>query len=318
MNLTTNCGVGAVLKLVVRKADTNEIVRETPEFHNLVLNTGLARMAADTWIDRCCVGTGNSLPVVSQVSLDNFLTSTTSIASGQADTGGIQVTTAPFYWFGRRTWRFAVGVATGNISEIGLGWSNNNLWNRALVKDVAGNPTTITVLSDEYLDVISEVRVYPSQSEGSFNLVDKVGAVVSNHTYVVQPYLFSNGFNAGAMFFAAPIRVGNSSSGNAFHFSSSAMPTSVVTPVTSNFSKNTTQVSVSNGISATTSVSSSEAIFQHQSFQAQIVGLMSRISSGSSTNNGLGYKWEITPPIPKDSETILTYNFTLSWGNYTP
>lgn len=53
MNFNAEVGIGAVLKLVVRKAETDEIVRETPEFHNLVLNTGLARMGVGTWIDRC-------------------------------------------------------------------------------------------------------------------------------------------------------------------------------------------------------------------------------------------------------------------------
>jgi len=318
MNFNAEMGIGAVLKLVVRKADTDEIVRETPEFHNLVLTTGLARMATGIWIDRCCVGTGNSTPVTSQVALDSFLASTTA-TNGAADTGGIQVTAAPYYWFGRRTWRFAVGVATGNISEIGLGWGNSSLWNRALIKDTAGNPTTISVLADEYLDVISEVRAYPTKTEGGFNVVDKLGGVISTHTYVTQPYIYSNGFNAGAMFEASPIKLGNNpNSGNAFHFSSSPMPISVTTPVSSNFSKNTSQVANSNNITANLSVTSSEAIFEHKSFQAQISGLMCRIQSGSGTSNGLGYKWEISPPIPKDSETILTYSFTLTWGNYAP
>lgn len=82
MNLSTKMMVGAVLKLVVRKADTDEIVGETPEFHNLVLMTGLTRMGVGAWIDRCCVGTGNSTPVASQVALDSFLASTTTGATG--------------------------------------------------------------------------------------------------------------------------------------------------------------------------------------------------------------------------------------------
>ncbi len=320
MNFNVNVGVGAVFKLVVRKADTDEIVHETPEFHNLVLTTGLARMAVGTWIDRCCVGTGNSNPVASQVALDSFLASTTTTATGASNTGGIQVTTAPFYWFGRSIWRFAVGVATGNISEIGLGWGNSNLWNRALVKDIEGNPTTITVLADEYLDVISEVRVYPKESTGSFNLVDKLGAVISEHTYKTQPYIYSNGSNAGAHFIATGIKFGNVGNGyNSFHISDAAMPISVNNPITAKFSKNAnTQETNIAGIAIKTIVTSSEAIFTHRSFQAQISGLMSWVSNNGGTSSGLGYKWEINLPIPKDAETILTYSFTLAWGNYVP
>ncbi|HHW53750.1 MAG TPA: hypothetical protein GXX13_11310 [Acinetobacter towneri] len=323
MNLNTKCGVGAVLKLIVRKADTNEIVRETPEFHNLVLNTGLERMAVGTWIDRCCVGTGNSTPVASQVALDNFLASTTTTAPGASDTGGIQVTTAPYYWFGRRTWRFAQGAATGNISEVGLGWGNSNLWNRALIKDANDNPTTITVLADEYLDVVSEVRVYPKESTGSFNLVDKVGAVISTHSYVTQPFLYSNGITIGAGWNAGQVMFGNIiSSGNAYSFISDLpMPTSVTSAITPKFSRNvSSNTPLPNGVSVTNIISSSEANFgSHKSFQVQLLGLMCRAASISAPSlNGLGYKWEVDPPIPKDQETILTYNFSLTWGNYEP
>ena len=322
MNFNTECGVGAVLKLIVRKADTNEIVRETPEFQNIVLTTGLERMAVGTWIDRCVVGTGNSTPVASQVALDNFLAVTTTTAAGVQDTGGIQVTTAPYYWFGRRTWRFANGVATGNISEVGLGWGNSNLWNRALVKDINGNPTTITVLADEYLDVVSEVRVYPKESTGSFNLVDKVGIVISTHSYVTQPFLYTSS-GAGARWDASKVMFGNIiSGGHAYSYISDLpMPTLVTSAITPKFFRNvSSNTPLPNGVSVANIISSSEANFgSHKSFQVQLLGLMCRAAASSTpSSNGLGYKWEVDPPIPKDGETILTYNFSLTWGNYEP
>lgn len=322
MNFNAECGVGAVLKLIVRKAETNEIVRETPEFHNIVLTTGLKRMAVNTWIDRCVVGTGNSTPVSSQVALDNFLASTTAQATGITNDGGIQVTTEPYYWFGRRTWRFAIGVATGNISEVGLGWGNSNLWNRALVKDINGNPTTITVLADEYLDVISEVRVYPKESTGSFNLVDRTGDVISTHSYVTQPFLYSSG-SVGARWSATQVLFGRGTSGNYqyYYISDLPMSTLVTSAITPKFSKSvSSNTPLPNGVSVTNIISSSEANFDsHKSFQAQLGGLMSRLASNSTPfSNGVGYKWEVDPPIPKDEETTLTYNFSLTWGNYEP
>ena len=322
MNFNTECGVGAVLKLVVRKADTDEIVRETPEFHNLVLTTGLARMAVGTWINCCCVGTGNSNPVASQVALDSFLASTTTTATGAADTGGIQVTTAPFYWFGRRTWRFAVGVATGNISEIGLGWGNSNLWNRALVKDIEGKPTTITVLADEYLDVISEVRVYPKESTGSFNLVDKLGAVISEHTYIARPR-FSSFQDGGSGWLAVKVayaRNGETNWDQTFGISVNGIPTSPTGGVTAEFATtNLTHLSLDSGLKASKIISSSEAnIGNHKSFTLVLHGLMCGGYYNTIGVRSCGYNWEVDPPIPKDAETILTYSFTLTWGNYAP
>jgi len=55
---------------------------------------------------------------------------------------------------------FARGAAAGNISELSTGTSANNtsVLARALVRDDMGNPTTITVLSDEVLTVTWEWR----------------------------------------------------------------------------------------------------------------------------------------------------------------
>ena len=321
MNFNVGLGVGAVFKLVVRKAETDEIVRETPEFLNLVLTTGLARMAVNTWIDRCCVGTGNSNPVASQVALDSFLASTTATAADDADTGGIQVTTAPYYWYGRRTWRFAVGVATGNISEIGLGWGNTTLWNRALIKDTAGNPTTISVLADEYLDVISEVRVYPHESTGSFNLVDKAGTVISAHTFIAKPILRYNSVY-GAYWKPEAVKVGDSFGyTQGIGFSSDAMGNNNNSITIGVELPGLTITAGANSITAKKTVTSSEAnIGPHKSFQTYMSGLMCGGGSNQSGMNNVGccYKWEVNPPIPKDAETILTYSFTLTWGNYAP
>lgn len=159
MNVQINNSVGARFKLVVRKASTEEITRETEWFKNIVLDTGLNQMSVGTWIDRVRVGSGNSTPVASQTQLDNTIASTTALFGGSG-TVSQQTTTSPYYLAANRTYRFAEGVAAGNISEVGCGWGNGlDLWNRALVKDLNGNPTTITVLSDEFLDVIDRKSV---------------------------------------------------------------------------------------------------------------------------------------------------------------
>lgn len=319
MNFNVAMNIGAVLKLIVRKADTHKIVRETPEFHNLVLNTGLARMANGTWIDRCCVGTGNSNPVASQVALDSFLASSTTVAAGVADVGGIQITTAPFYWFGRRTWRFAVGTATGNISEVGLGWGNTNLWNRALIKDAGDNPTTITVLSDEYLDVISEVRIYPSEATGLFNLVDKVGTVISTHEVNIKPR-FNPTTYYGASWAAYVPTIGRSDGLEAMGFSTGSIPSdnTSLPPSLTYVQGGITLTPQSNGQNFKRTIASSEVnIGTHKSLCISLRGLMcGAIASDVVMWNSCGFNLEINPAIPKDAETILTYNFTLTWGNY--
>lgn len=71
-----------------------------------------------------------------------------------------------FGW-SRASRSFARGAASGNISELTTGYaaSNTSAMARALVRDALGNPTTITVLSDEVLTITWEWRRWWSASQ---------------------------------------------------------------------------------------------------------------------------------------------------------
>ena len=71
-----------------------------------------------------------------------------------------------FGW-SRSTRSFARGAAAGNVSELTTGYADNNTtaMARALVRDAQGDPTTITVLSDEVLTVTWEWRKWWTVSE---------------------------------------------------------------------------------------------------------------------------------------------------------
>lgn len=304
MQINIHNKVGARFKLIVHKGD-GVAVRETDWFHNTVLDAGLARMSAGTWIDRCCVGAGNSTPSSTQVALDSFIASTVSRFSSSA---GVQTTTQPFYRFAKVVWRFGEGVAAGNLSEIGLGWGNENLWNRALIKDIDGNPTTITVLTDEYLDVISEVRDYPAlSSSGQFNLLDKTGALISTHTYTARPFIsyasaiFSRVYTAGQCRFYGGGKGDNVTQyppGEFKGYTSSSSP--------SNPTNTSLRVVYALGLT--------ELNTSHDTFMiSDVHGLVGDTSSG-----GAGYVFEITPPIVKKDTQIMTYTFEISWGRYEP
>jgi len=304
MNIEILNKVGALFKLVVRKKADDSIVKETDFFHNLVLDAGLNRMSVGSWADRCCVGSGNSTPSVTQVALQSFIASTTTY--NISDSG--LVTTSPCYLWARRTWRFAVGVATGNISEVGLGWSNTNLWNRALVKDINGNPTTITVLSDEYLDVVSEIRVYPAESiSGSFNLLDKTGALISAHTYTGKPYL------SAASWITSEVKMNDSSSPSPNYVFSGDIGATVTSQPSGSYQRPMTSNIVSSHPTARSAksvitFSPSEANFAHKSF------LIANTLLGSYN----GFQIQINPTITKNANQTLKYPFTLNWDRYTP
>ena len=297
MNVQINNSVGARFKLVARKASTEEITRETTWFKNIVLNTGLNQMSVGTWIDRVRVGSGNSTPVASQTQLDNTIASTNTVLSGSGSVPK-QTTTPPYYVAAKRTYRFSEGVAAGNISEVGCGWGNGlDLWNRALVKDLNGDPTTITVLSDEFLDVIVEVRYYPTQSfSGSFNLLNKTGAIVSSHTFTGLPFFSESGAPSFSKVFGASTFLYSGSMNNVTTEPSSYI--GYVDTISTYPSPKT--LTCTNSLPLTSANGSIKTILQ----------TFSTIASGS------GYKFEIAPPIVKTNQMVLSFTFSISWNRY--
>lgn len=155
-------GVAGRYKLDVHGPD-GELRRSTGWFNNLILNNGLDLIGStDQFVNACQVGTGNTTPAPTQTALTARVAGTTSQLSSTTGAAG----SSPYYGYLQRTWQFTPGQATGNISEVGVGpVTTNNLFSRALILDGGGSPTTITVLSDEYLNVTYELRYYPPASD---------------------------------------------------------------------------------------------------------------------------------------------------------
>lgn len=133
-------------------------------FPNLITDNGLNLLATSgRYLGVCQVGTGSSAPSVSDTALANRIASNSSGASFTYGT----TTSAPYYTWIRNVYRFNAGVATGNVSEVGVspaGSTTGNLFSRALVVDSELNPTSITVLANETLDVTYELRYYAPTS----------------------------------------------------------------------------------------------------------------------------------------------------------
>lgn len=305
--------VGARFKLIVRKKN-EDICKETPWFNNLVLDSGLNAMgnpATNNLISHICVGSGNSAPNISQTVLDNPV-ARTNIVNGN-DQVGANTSVMPYFYYCRRNFRFNVGAAAGNLSEIGLGDYLGSLFNRTLIKDSGGNPTTITVLSDEILDVLVELRVYPALNfSGSFNLLNKLGEVVSTHTYTGNAIIYVPAITWELM----PVRVD-------FTLMSARVIQNSVSP--SNVSYPNDSGAIQKGMSQTRPNQRKLSIsfllglndgnsWNHKGFIAPIGNLLSK----SDSSGLIGYKWDIDPPIPKNANKTLRYSFELDWDRYTP
>jgi len=132
-----------------------------PYQKNAVLDNGRNNMAVqNNWMQYCQIGTGSTPPTPSDSSLTGYVTYTDTI---QADLNGQQAA-APYYGWRRVTYRFPAGlISNENLNEIGVGWgqSGSTLATRALIRDEVGDPTTVTPIGDEFLDVVYEIRYYP-------------------------------------------------------------------------------------------------------------------------------------------------------------
>lgn len=125
----------------------------------------------------CQVGSGSTVPSASDTALVSYLGSTINRFS--VTTGRDITDPANSYIWNRRVYRFVAGVATGNISELGVVFGSSDgttdptpgqsggamrasafLFSRALMRDSGGTVTTITKLPDETLDVSYETRMY--------------------------------------------------------------------------------------------------------------------------------------------------------------
>jgi hypothetical protein len=146
-----------------------------PWTRNKILTSGRNIMGnTNNWAGNssyCQVGRGTSAPLDTNTALEIWVAGTNTI---NANASGAQPT-APYYQWDRRTYRFPVGAVVGIISEVGVGWgaSGSTLISRAKLVDELGAETSVTVISDEVLDVTYELRYYPP-------LVDVVGTVTLN------------------------------------------------------------------------------------------------------------------------------------------
>jgi hypothetical protein len=152
--------LGGMYKLEAVNAENGQRRVLADWFPNLITTAGLEYICNSGRqsynLDWCQVGTGSTTPQYTDTQLAQRLAGTDL---QQTRSGWFSPT--EYYAYAQVTYRFTPGQATGNISEVGVGWSSSgNLFSRALVLDEFGAPTTVTVLSNEYLEVTYQVRHY--------------------------------------------------------------------------------------------------------------------------------------------------------------
>lgn len=181
IQLTARCSGAYTFHRVKSSGERSEI--GSAPCKNVILDaTFAAPWVGGAYFGGMMVGTGNSQPHPSQTALDAFVGGSNT---KQLPFESRLLETEPPYRF-LRSWtvRFSgADIGGQNISEVGnalvttLGFAkptaDTPCASRALVRDAQGNPTSVTILADEFLDVTYTIVTYPLIQSGSMTLLDR-------------------------------------------------------------------------------------------------------------------------------------------------
>lgn len=319
-------GLKGRFKLDVYKSDDagnpTELKSTTGWFDNLITDTGLEGIGStptsNNNIQACVVGSGNTPPTVTDSSLVNFVALTNTKQANWTGVG--QFTTMPYYITYSTTYSFGTGAAAGNLSEVGLtcrptsSSGTTPLWSRALILDGNGDPTTITVLSDEVLYVTYQLIVYlpngGADITGTFT--QTILGTPTTFNYTIKPWALNQIFTATGGWFVDRI---SGTAAPALTAAYSAVSNGDFVAITSN-SKSGTPTSYFNTTANLPYTAGSKYLEATASFN---------LNTGNQTWNMYWLQWaghcsfqmKITPSITKDSTQVYSFNVRTSWARHT-
>lgn len=173
----------------IKKLD-GTIVLSVDPYKQLIVSVGLDWIATNSTIltvsDFCRVGTGVTAPASNQTGL----VSQVGVSSAAAvNLSGTNSGVSPWWHASTRDYQFAAGTVDGvALSELGFfNFSTGGvMFSRLLFRDGIGDPTTITLLADEILEVSYEIRTYVPTGDvlGSFNL--DIDGTPTNFDYTLR------------------------------------------------------------------------------------------------------------------------------------
>lgn len=310
MRIKSEVKVAGKYSIQVLKAD-GSVKHDTGWFDNLITDGGLDALATNVNFARYCqVGSGSTIPSNGDTALAS------RIASVDKGTGWCSInnsgaaSSSPYYQYQRIVYTFSAGVATGNISEVGVGWaSTGSLFSRALILDTYGNPTTITVLSDEQLIVTYEFRYYPIETDqtGSVTFSGNIGGT---YNWTLRPALASTVKSQyvypNTWYVAAPMSLATGYNSTLY------AGTNSIAILTSEPHPSIGKQDISAAIGSYTAGTYTISLTLSASTSQANINIASMLVLWGPTCIQIGF----SPAIPKTSSDTLSIVLTRSWGRY--
>lgn len=307
MKVQSNVTLSGKYKFLITNT-RNNTTRVVDWFSNLITNQGLDKIGegVSNLLDNCRVGTGSSAPTEVDTGLESPLGNFVSAKIEDDVFGSLNVT--PYYGWVRRQYVFPANTIVGNLTEISINWgsSNSTAFSRSLIKE-NDNPITLTILEDEILTVVYELRLVP-------NLEDVNRTISVNntaHNIITRAALLGNPSHWGNKLGIDSIESGMSNQTGLTYYNGY---------IGSKFEQ-------PNGSSASPLLTSPEMvaipyvlgtyykdyIFSCNAASCNLEGGIRSIMWNLGGGHGK-YQSQFDPPLPKSLEMTLKLTMRISWG----
>jgi hypothetical protein len=185
MTIGSSMGIEGHYQFAVVKPDGTTVKPFGDRWHkNIITDAALRHLiGTDPWgaagIQVCCIGTGNTPPTVN----DNALVAQVATKDGSTTSSTYRNPSPPYEYRSTQTWEFSARTGSNvTLAEVGVRAISGDFFSRALIVDVGGSPTTLTLLVGEILVVTYSWSMTPS-------IADETGTFVINgttHTWLVR------------------------------------------------------------------------------------------------------------------------------------
>jgi hypothetical protein len=305
-------------KILKYAAGSNILLSETPWFKNILTDQGFENWVGststgtETLFAYCGLGNGTGTPTAT----DSTISAVNSRFGKVVGADSLETVTAAGNILTCIT-AYITPVATSSysVSEVGIfnAPSSGILVSRALIKDVTGTPTSITINPGEYLKVLYQIQV-------TVDLADKTGSFVWNtvtYNWTARPMSWNTGLSLSPKnttnFWVWPKGGISDAPNNGFGLSRIiAHESNTLAAITSRPTYSSGQAYTSN-ISLTAYTANSKARkveYILGASQGNIAGGIGGIILDNSSYAQSGFQIAFTPKIPKVSPTTFKIGIT--------